>query len=243
MLLYHGSDHIIKEPSYGYGSTDNDYGCGFYLTEDIEMARLWAVANGSPEKAVVNKYEIFVGSFKEYNLDTFGLLAWVSEIIYNRGLSNEALKEFGNKLASKYKVNMENADIISGYRADDSYIDIEEDFLLNRFSIEEVEKLYKEGELGRQYCLKSREAFSKIKFLGHEDVDITKYDAKYEKKITDRVQQIRQERIDLILNEGYVPKGILARDAIKNDYVYNSGTQSYEICEKESEKRKQYGKQ
>lgn len=37
VILYHGSTNIV-EPRYGEGAKDNDYGMGFYCTEDIEMA-------------------------------------------------------------------------------------------------------------------------------------------------------------------------------------------------------------
>ena len=30
--IYHGSDHIIEKPQYGYGKPYNDYGVGFYCT-------------------------------------------------------------------------------------------------------------------------------------------------------------------------------------------------------------------
>lgn len=35
MVIYHGSDHIIDKPKFGVGKEDNDYGSGFYTTEDI----------------------------------------------------------------------------------------------------------------------------------------------------------------------------------------------------------------
>lgn len=38
IALYHGNDHILKEPKYGYGKSDNDYGQGFYTTKDKERA-------------------------------------------------------------------------------------------------------------------------------------------------------------------------------------------------------------
>ena len=38
-ILYHGSDHIITNPEYGHGSYANDYGRGFYCTENIELAK------------------------------------------------------------------------------------------------------------------------------------------------------------------------------------------------------------
>lgn len=42
MLLYHGSEKILEKPVYGFGRTDNDYGRGFYCTEDRELAKEWA---------------------------------------------------------------------------------------------------------------------------------------------------------------------------------------------------------
>lgn len=41
-LIYHGSDKIIKQPQYGFGNVRNDYGQGFYCTEEIERAGEWA---------------------------------------------------------------------------------------------------------------------------------------------------------------------------------------------------------
>ena len=38
-ILYHGSDHIITNPEYGHASYANDYGRGFYCTENIELAK------------------------------------------------------------------------------------------------------------------------------------------------------------------------------------------------------------
>ena len=42
--LFHGSDHIIETPIYGVGKKHNDYGQGFYCTEDIALAKEWAVS-------------------------------------------------------------------------------------------------------------------------------------------------------------------------------------------------------
>ena len=38
-IIYHGSDHIIEKPKFGYGKTYNDYGVGFYCTENPNMAK------------------------------------------------------------------------------------------------------------------------------------------------------------------------------------------------------------
>ena len=42
--LYHGSQIILEKPEYGKGVRNNDYGRGFYCTEEIELAREWACA-------------------------------------------------------------------------------------------------------------------------------------------------------------------------------------------------------
>ena len=38
-IIYHGSDHIITQPRFGVGKPYNDYGVGFYCTEDPDMAK------------------------------------------------------------------------------------------------------------------------------------------------------------------------------------------------------------
>ena len=53
VIVYHGSDHILKEPIYQGGKTDNDYGNGFYTTEYKDRAKSWAVLNGDPEYSFV----------------------------------------------------------------------------------------------------------------------------------------------------------------------------------------------
>ena len=42
MTLYHGSESIIEAPEFGKGARSNDYGKGFYCTENIELAREWS---------------------------------------------------------------------------------------------------------------------------------------------------------------------------------------------------------
>lgn len=42
-IIYHRSDHIIERPKFGYGKTYNDYGVGFYCTENSSMAKEWGV--------------------------------------------------------------------------------------------------------------------------------------------------------------------------------------------------------
>ena len=44
IILYHGSTKVIEQPVLGLGNPKNDYGLGFYCTENLELAKEWAVA-------------------------------------------------------------------------------------------------------------------------------------------------------------------------------------------------------
>ena len=45
LIIYHGSENIIEKPYYHGGKKENDYGYGFYCTENIELAKEWACSN------------------------------------------------------------------------------------------------------------------------------------------------------------------------------------------------------
>ena len=38
IILYHGSPNKVVVPQYGLGEGKHDYGKGFYLTENVELA-------------------------------------------------------------------------------------------------------------------------------------------------------------------------------------------------------------
>lgn len=39
LIIYHGSKDIIEKPYYHGGNAKNDYGFGFYCTENLELAK------------------------------------------------------------------------------------------------------------------------------------------------------------------------------------------------------------
>ena len=43
MIVYHGSPYLVSVPMFGEGNPHNDYGLGFYCTEDLELAKEWAM--------------------------------------------------------------------------------------------------------------------------------------------------------------------------------------------------------
>ena len=57
MEIYHGSPVVVDKPELSKGKLANDYGQGFYCTENIEMARECA-CRGKEPPAFANVYEL-----------------------------------------------------------------------------------------------------------------------------------------------------------------------------------------
>ena len=62
-------------------------------------------------------------------------------------------------------MDLEDYDLILGYRADDSYFSFARAFISNTISIAQLEKAMYLGELGTQYFIKSEKALDKYKRL------------------------------------------------------------------------------
>lgn len=172
-ILYHGSNKIVKNPIYGYGKKYNDYGLGFYLTYDLELAKEWST-NGLND-GYVNKYEICDDNLKILNLfdKKYCILHWLTLLLKNRTfdldfpLSIDA-KEY---LIKNFSININEYDVIIGYRADDSYFAMAQDFLNGTISYTYLNYALKLGNLGIQYVLISKKAFDEIKFIDYEIVN------------------------------------------------------------------------
>ena len=67
-----------------------------------------------------------------------------------------------------FGVNVNAYDLITGYRADDSYFDYAEAFLNNAITVEQLSRAMQLGKLGEQIVIKSKFAFSKIRYEGFE---------------------------------------------------------------------------
>lgn len=226
--VFHGSDHMIKEPCYLGGKSDNDYGNGFYTTEYEDRARSWAALNGSPEKSIVNVYELDIDALEILDLNKRGVLAWIAEVVANRGTNQEAAGIVGNRLVKLYRPVSEGSDVIKGYRADDSYTQVIEAFLMNQINIFEVERLFYKGSLGNQIFLKSQKAFQNIKWLDAYEVTLQETDKDADLLARREVNKFLSARMKSILVDGFQVPGITARYAIQNRLVYNEESGGYE---------------
>ena len=165
MILYHGSFEMVEEPRLGYGKLNNDYGQGFYCTEDIELAREWACRdiNGG----LVNKYELDVNGLRVLDLRDIGILPWIAILMANRIVrySSPVEKRAAEYLISNYLPETDGYDVIIGYRADDSYFSYTRAFLSNTITVEQLEMAVQLGNLGTQICIKSQKGFENISFI------------------------------------------------------------------------------
>lgn len=169
--LFHGSEHIIRIPEFGYGKTYNDYGLGFYCTEDPDLAKEWGV--GRDRDGFSNHYELECDGlgFLDLNRPDFCILHWLAILLQNRefdvpsGLSLDA-KEY---LLKTFLVEYNDYDIICGYRADDSYFSFAQDFINGTISYRQLNNAMLLGKLGQQFVLKSRNAFERICFVDYEN--------------------------------------------------------------------------
>lgn len=172
-IIYHGSKNIIKTPKYGKGNAFNDYGLAFYTTEDINLAREWSVERN--RSGYVNQYEIDLSKFNVLNLndEKYSILNWLAILVDNRIF--EIQTDFGQEafayLKDYFLPDYKNADVIIGYRADDSYFSFAQDFLNNTISVNTLSCAMMLGKLGMQIAIKSENAFDAINFIGYESVD------------------------------------------------------------------------
>ena len=173
MLLYHGSDHVIKRPEFGAGKKHNDYGRGFYCTENIELAKEWAVSEDTD--GYVNKYSIDTShlSILDINSEQYTMLHWLGILLKNRifTLSTPLEREAKKYILDNFNISLDGIDIVKGYRADDSYFSYARDFISGVISYEQLSKALRLGMLGEQYCLVSQKAFTEIEYVGNEYVD------------------------------------------------------------------------
>lgn len=84
--------------------------------------------NGDPEYSFVNRYILNTSGLKIMDLNDYGILAWIAEVIANRGTSLESAEITGSRIVEMYRISTADFDIIKGYRADDSYTQVIEAF-------------------------------------------------------------------------------------------------------------------
>ena len=213
--IYHGSDHIIEQPAFGYGKIHNDYGLGFYCTEHVELAKEWACSADSDGYA--NHYQLDCRGLSVLNLNgpEYNILNWLAILLENRkfnvadGLPQRA-KAY---LMENFKVDYVNYDIIVGYRANDSYFSYAGDFVNGTLSLSDLSEAMRLGKLGEQVVLKSKKAFDALTFVEAIKASRQEYFAKYKQRDEEARAKYRQ-----IASKPMAENEIYVIDIIRNNW-------------------------
>lgn len=162
--IFHGSEQIIKKPHFHGGNPHNDY--GFYCTESEALAMEWAVTR--EHDGYSNAYRICTDELRvlELNKDC-SLMNWMAILLKNRtfNLDSALSRSAFRYILDNFLIDLEPYDILTGYRADDSYFSFAQDFLNNTISYEQLGWAMRLGYLGDQFVIRSRAAFSRLEFL------------------------------------------------------------------------------
>lgn len=177
ITVYHGSNQIVEVPVFGAGKKNNDFGLGFYCTENIDLAKEWAVSSLSDGFA--NRYTLDTEYLNVLNLNSpdYTILNWIAVLVEHRlfSIKTPIARRAKQYLIDHFGINVNAYDLITGYRADDSYFDFAEAFLNNTITVEQLSRAMKLGKLGEQIVLKSQFAFSKIQYEGFEIAEKERY--------------------------------------------------------------------
>jgi len=169
ITVYHGSSEIIEKPEFGKGYIYNDYGRGFYLTLNKDLAGEWAVLRTSLN-GYINEYELNLTALNILNTSEIALENLIAILIKNRDIDfAEVFVENRNLFIEKYYLDISVYDIIRGIRANDRFYSYMRGFITGLITKEAVEKLFTLGDWGIQVCVISEKAFENIKWIGYTE--------------------------------------------------------------------------
>jgi len=177
ITIYHGSEKIVEQPTFGMGRKNNDFGLGFYCTTNMELAKEWAVS--SLRSGLYNQYSLDTEYLNILNLNSsdYTILNWIAVLVEHRlfSIKTPVAGRAKKYLIENFGINVNAFDVIIGYRADDSYFDYAESFLNNSISVKQLAYAMRLGKLGEQIVLKSKYAFSNLKFEGFDVAEREEY--------------------------------------------------------------------
>ena len=197
LILFHGTPDEIVVPEYGKGQEKRDYGKGFYLTENIELAKEWAVCRPDEINGWVHKYELDTEGLKIMDLQQKGALTWLAELMKHKAADDSRrYRMLAGKFIEKYGTDTDEYDVIRGWRANASYFYIAKEFVRDNIDMEILEEVLSLGSLGIQYCIKTELAYSRLHEV--EDGIITVPYSEFNEKYNLRDAAARKKMRDLV---------------------------------------------
>ena len=204
LTLFHGSPVEVMRPTLEKCRPRNDYGPGFYCTQDKDLACEWAC--GGSSDGVVNEYVLACDGLRFLDFDACadGVLGWVATLVRFRSVdySSRAEAQTVKRFIDAYAVDVSQVDVVQGYRADDSYFDIVRAFIVDRLTVGELEDALRLGDLGMQVVLRSQKAFDAVRFIGSEQALAVQWASKRKMRNEHAKQQFNEIRNASDMGEG-----------------------------------------
>lgn len=149
MKVYHGSSVIVEKPEVKQGRTNTDFGLGFYVTENYEMAEKWA---SHKEPAIINEYDLNIERLNIYDFDLNS--EWLDFVVANR-----------KGKADSY--DFTNYDVLRGPTVDDKMFSTIEQYENGFISQETAIKAFTSMKIGIQISIINQKAIDDcLQFTG-----------------------------------------------------------------------------
>ena len=217
-ILFHGSKTVVEHPVREKCRPENDFGQCFYCTEILDLAKEWACQDGIA--GVVSAYTINISGLSVINLNTeaYHTLNWLATLLQHRyldDLSDDA--QFAlDYLIRNFAVDTSTADVVIGYRADDSYFQYALNFLTNQLSIDKLAEAMRLGKLGEQVAIQSNRAFQRLEFQDFYEAE-QEYIARYQERDQKARETFRESIRGQILVKDKLTIERIIQEGIKND--------------------------
>ncbi len=218
IVLFHGSENVIKNPGFKFYNSNNDFGKGFYCTNDRNLAYEWACS--SDTDGYVNEYKLNLEGLAVLSLSDrkYNIFNWLYVLLNNRKfrLRNDVAKHAKKYVIDNFAVDYMNYDVIIGTRADDSYFSFANAFLNNNISLSQLEKMMKSDNSNEQTVLKSAKAFKALEFVKSSAAERNiYYPKKFSRDLVFRKEVITHQEAKTLLKEEFIID-LLRKD--KKDY-------------------------
>ena len=178
------------------------------------MAKEWA-CKGKEPPAFANAYELDQRGLGILDLSEppYSVLNWIAVLLANRTfqLDLEVAVEVRDYFIANFLPPIAEADVVVGYRADDSYFNYAETFVNNGLSISRLNEALRLGKLGTQIALRTDKAFEKLRFVGADEVPWDEYHGRYVR----RDAAARQEWREKLKKGATAASGVFAYDVIR----------------------------
>lgn len=229
IMLYHGSPNKVVTPTFGLGKDNHDYGRGFYLTSDKELAKEWAWCRDNQTDGWVHTYMLDCSGLRIFDFEQISenrAIYWITELLKHRlpdldGLNSGDPTEYRAYLYKEFDANCDGYDVVRGWRADDSYFKVAKAVLQDRLQIQLLEEALRLGDLGIQLCCRSAKAYEHLMSCGQVEFVPQHYAKRYQVR-----DLAGREAFDRLLNSNankFTLQAVYLRNLVIN-YLEQGGT-------------------